>query len=103
MIDKLHNKLILKAEAINILLEIKEKITGESDFTWTSFDDAAELRKEIDDLILRLQTNDRNIIKDIYIHFLPTSTFQEHSIQNSWSNRYMQLAEQFDEIYELCK
>lgn len=93
----------MNIEAINILLEIKEKITDESDFTWTSFDNADELREEIDGLILRLRTGNRDVIKDIYIHFLPTSTFQEHAIQNGWSDRYMQLAEQFDEIYEHYK
>lgn len=93
----------MNIEAINILVEIKEKITDGSDLMWTSFEDAQELREEIDDLILRLQTEDQNVIRDIYTHFLPTSTFQEHSMQNGWSKRYMQLAEQFDKIYESIK
>lgn len=93
----------MEKEAIEILLEIKEKITNESDLMWTSYEDAKELRDEIDNYIIRIQKSDKSVFKDIYVHFLPTATFQEHSMQNGWSARYMQLAERFDKIYELNK
>lgn len=86
--------------AIEILLKIREKITDDSDLIWTCFETADELRKEIDEFILRLDHGDENVINDIYIHFLPTSTFQEHSMQNGWTDEYMKLAGQFDKIYE---
>ena len=90
-------------EAINILLEIRAKITDDSDLMYSSFETAHELRTEIDDLILRLQQDDKEVVKDIYVYFLPTSTFQEHSLQNHWSSRYIELAERFDKIYEQYK
>lgn len=87
-------------EAADILLKIRQKITDDSDLVWTSFETADELRKEIDGFISRLEQGDKKVIKDIYIHFLPTSTFQEHSMQNGWTDDYLKLAEQFDKIYE---
>ncbi len=86
-----------------ILKEIREKVTDDSDLMWTSFETADELRKEIDKLVLRLNSNDKNVLKDIYVHFLPTYTFQEHSMQNGWSEEYMKFAEQFDRIYKSQK
>ena len=90
-------------ETIEILLLIRDKITDDSDLTWTSFETAGELRKEIDGFISRLDQEDTEVLSAIYVHFLPTSTFQEHSLQNKWADEYMKLAERFDEIYERYK
>lgn len=90
-------------QATEILLKVRDKITDESDLVWTSFETAEELRKEIDGFISRLNHGDKEVIKDVYIHFLPTSTFQEHSMQNGWTEEYMKLAERFDKIYERQK
>ena len=87
-------------EAKEILISVKAKITDESDLDWTPFETAVELRKEIDRFIVRLNQGDREVVEDIYVHFLPTSTFQEHAIQNGWTEEYMKLAEQFDKLYE---
>lgn len=84
--------------ATEILVKVRERITDDSDLLWTSFETADELRQEIDGLICRLQQNDNKAIDDIYTHFLPTSTFQEHSIQNGWSDEYMKLADEFDKV-----
>lgn len=90
-------------EITEILLKIRDKITDDSDLIWTSFETAEELRKEIDRFILRLNQGNKYVLKDIYVHFLPTSTFQEHSMQNGWMEAYLKLAERFDEIYERQK
>lgn len=87
-------------EIINILLAVKEKITDDSDLMWTHYETALELRKEIEDCILQLKENDKNILSNIKIYFAPTGTFQEHSIQNGWSKEYLQLASKFDSIIE---
>jgi hypothetical protein len=88
---------------IEILELIKENITEESEFLWTSFENAEELNSEINLIILRLQQQDLKAITDLYVHFLPTSTFQEHSMMNNWTEKYMNLAEKFDHIYERNK
>jgi hypothetical protein len=90
-------------KCIQILKSIQENITDNSDFLWTSYSNADELNSEINSLILRLEEEDKMAIQDAYIHFLPTSTFQEHSMMNDWSEKYMNLSEQFDLIYERNK
>ena len=62
-----------------------------------------ELNSEINSIILRLEQQDIKAISDVYLHFLPTSTFQEHSMMNNWIEKYMKLAEKFDHIYERNK
>lgn len=85
---------------IEILNSIREYITDDSNFDWTSFDNSDQLNNEIDSLIFRFKEEDLTAFRDLYIHFLPTSTFQEHSLSNGWSERYMKLASQYDEVYE---
>lgn len=89
--------------AIEILKSVKENITEGSDFLWTSYESAKELNTEINAIILRLEQQDLKAITDVYVHFLPTSTFQEHSLMNNWVDRYMKLAEKFDKIHERNK
>mgnify|MGYP001182230849 CR=1 FL=1 len=86
-------------ELTEILLQIRDKITDESDLDWTSFTTAEELRKEIDHFIFQLDEGNKGVLDDVYVHFLPSSTFQEHAMQNDWTEEYMKLAERFDKIY----
>lgn len=92
-----------KREAVNILLLIREKITDDSDLMWTSYETAEELRTEIDQCIEGLGRNDKEILNNITYHFAPASTFQEHSLQNGWSDDYQKLAERFDELFKQLK
>lgn len=87
-------------EAIDILLLIREQITDHSDLLWTSYETAQELRSEIDKCMEGLRRHDKKILDDINYHFAPAATFQEHSLQNGWSDKYQELAARFDELYE---
>jgi hypothetical protein len=60
-----------------------------------------ELRNEIDRCIYHLKQNHKEIIGEINLHFAPTSTFQEHSMTNGWTEKFHALAERFDKLYEL--
>lgn len=90
-------------QIINILLKIRERITDDSDLVWTSYETADELKNEIDKYVLELRDGNEKLIKNLNIHFLPTSTFQEHSIQNGWTDEYIKLAAHFDEILNKLK
>ena len=92
-----------KREAINILLLVREKITDHSDLMWTSYETAEELREEIDKCIAGLRRNDKPILDEINYHFSPAASFQEHSLQNGWSDEYQKLAARFDELYKKLK
>ncbi|MFZ6011390.1 MAG: hypothetical protein ACOYXT_13665 [Bacteroidota bacterium] len=88
-------------EIIDILLSIREKITDDSDLDWTIYDTGEDLRHEIDKCIKDLEENDPEAWQNINFHFLPASTFQEHSLQNNWSEEYTKLAERFDKVYKM--
>lgn len=88
---------------IDILKQVKERFADSSDMLWTSYETAKEVRDELDVYIEQLTTGDNNCLDNLSIHFLPTSTFQEHSLQNGWSNEYMKLSEKFDSIYAKIK
>lgn len=90
----------MNEELIFILEKIKEKITDDSDIAWTTFTNAAVLRLEIDKHVKLLTEGNMHSIAELNLHFLPTSTFQEHSISNGWGDEYLQLANKFDRIYK---
>lgn len=98
---ELSNLLFMKeaAELIDILEQIKDKVADDSDMLWTRYDSGAELKREIDQFIVRLREGDFSVLHNINVEFLPTSTFQEHSLQNNWSEAYLKFADQFDKIY----
>lgn len=82
-----------------ILNRIKEKITNSSDMLWTSYETAEDLRLELDIYIKKIAKVDLSFLNDLNIHFLPASTFQEHSLQNNWIEEYLELSNKFDAIY----
>ena len=88
-------------ELISILTVIREKITDDSDLIRTSYETPLELREEIDRCMCHLQQNHKDILDEINFHFSPTSTFQEHSMANGWTESYGVLAARFDKLYEL--
>jgi len=87
-------------ELIDILQKIKSKLTDDSDLMWTSYDKAKQLRDELDIYIEQLKKGDSSCLDKLYMHFAPTSSFQEHSIQNSWSDEYIALSDRFDKVYK---
>ena len=86
-------------ELIEILNKVKERFTDDSDLLWTSYETAKELRDELDVYMEQLSKGDKSCLENLNMHFLPTSTFQEHSLKNDWTNEYMKLSEKFDSIY----
>ena len=90
-------------ELISILEKTKLKISDDSDMVWTGYNGAKELRAEIDLYINQIKGGDLNGLEELSKYFLPTSTFQEHSISNGWADEYLRLAEGFDKIYYSLK
>ena len=88
---------------IDILQKVKERFTDNSDLLWTSYETAKEVRDELDSYIDPLSKGDKKCLENLNLHFLPTSTFQEHSLQNGWTKEYIELSKKFDSIYERIK
>lgn len=90
-------------QLIDILLEIKEHIKDESDCIWTYYETPEQIRDEINKYILELENGNMQSLDEINMHFLPTAAYQEHSMSNGWSDEYIKLAGEFDEIYNALK
>jgi hypothetical protein len=87
-------------DLIGVLLRVRSKITDESDMLWIYFETPSDLRNEIDGFILQLEKEDISCLAGIHTHFMPTGTFQEHSLMNGWSKEYLFIATGFDKIYK---
>ena len=90
-------------DLVDILNFVKAKFTDNSDMLWTSYETAKEVRNELTSYINQINKGDKSCLENLNIHFLPTSTFQEHSLQNGWTEEYMKLSEKFDNIYARTK
>jgi len=86
-------------QLINIIEEVKEKITDGSDMLWTTYETPGELRAELEKYAGELKAGNKNCLYQLHILFLPTSDLQEHSLMNGWSEIYLRLADAFDNIY----
>ncbi len=89
----------LAFETIEILNNIKARINSETDIVWTRFDSVEELMALLNNYIACINSSDTKVYKDLKYEFLPTASFQELSISNGWSKEFMDIAEQYDEIY----
>lgn len=85
---------------IEILKLIKSRTGKDADTSWSSYDDPQELRDELDEYISQLTNGDEEVLDTLNLLFAPTSTFQELSIANDWSDEYLTMAEEFDKIFE---
>ena len=88
---------------IEMLKLIKSRTGKDADTSWSSYDDPQELRDELDEYISKLTDGNEEVLDTLNLLFAPTSTFQELSIANDWSDEYLAMAEEFDKIYEKTK
>ncbi|MFX0077353.1 MAG: hypothetical protein ACFE96_18070 [Candidatus Hermodarchaeota archaeon] len=89
---------------IRILKNIKSYInTKSSNLLMFSFDTSKEVINLIDDHIKRLSRRDISKINDLIVLFLPTSDFQEIAISNGWSEEYLEMAKEFDNLINSLK
>jgi hypothetical protein len=95
--EKRYEQLI--KEAIAILLKVKDN----SDCIWTYYETPEQMRTDIDKYISALEKNSLLLLDETYMHFLPTSGYQEHSIANDWTTEYHKLAERFDNYMKSLK
>jgi hypothetical protein len=90
-------------EIIKIIKTARLKITDDTELVWSGYDSVAGLQAAIDNDIKELIAGDLTKLDSFKFHFLPTSTFQEISLSNGWSEEYMELSLDFDKYYESIK
>ncbi|MDB5257075.1 MAG: hypothetical protein JWM14_1770 [Chitinophagaceae bacterium] len=88
---------------IEMLKLIKSRTGKDADTSWSSYDDPQEIRDELDEYISKLTAGNEEVLDTLNLLFAPTSTFQELSIANNWSDEYLAMAEEFDKLFEKLK
>ncbi len=89
----------LSEDLIDIIEKVKEKTTDSSDMVWTKYDNAKEIRDELDTYIRQLQKHSLESLDKLYMLFLPTASLQEHATTNDWAEEYLDLSAKFDKLY----
>jgi hypothetical protein len=90
-------------DLIDIIEKVKEKITDAGNMVWTDYNNAKELRDELEFYIRELQAGNNTCLEKLHVLFLPTGTLQEHSISNGWADEYIVLSENFDKVSATMK
>ena len=69
----------------------------DNDFAWSSWQDAPEAIREIDDLISCVESGHLPKRSDIEMLFMPTGPIQEVSVSSGWGQEFVELASRLDE------
>jgi hypothetical protein len=84
----------------DILKQIKAFISQDTDTVWAGFDNADKFLEELNQDIEKIENCNFETLEKVHIEFLPTCTYQELSMSNGWSDKYLELSTEFDRIYE---
>jgi hypothetical protein len=82
---------------------VKVNITDNSDMTNCYYETPSELIQMLDKCISEIEQGNMKVIDDLAMEFAPTSSLQEHSMSNGWSDEYLIIAEEFDSVQRLAK
>jgi hypothetical protein len=84
----------------DILKQIKGFVSHDTDTVWAGFENADKFLEELNQDIKKIENCDYQTLEKVQIEFLPTCTYQELSMSNDWSDNYILLSTDFDNIYE---
>jgi hypothetical protein len=99
-IQKLHWTVIDDLFAVAALVKKMVWLVDEkSDTGWSGFDTIEAFIAYLHELHHDLLQASFDALDKLHVDFLPTSTFQEIALANSWSAQYGDLAEAFDALY----
>jgi len=83
---------------LDILSEVRTFLARpENDFGWSSWEDAEAALEEVDGLIASLRAGDLPDTLTMHVLFTVAGPIQEVSLNSGWGNRFLELAERFDE------
>lgn len=90
-------------QLIKLINRVKVNMLDNTDMTYSYYETSSELIQILDKCISEIEQGNLKVIDDLAIELAPTSSLQEHSISNEWSNEYLIIAEEFDSILRLAK
>lgn len=83
----------------NIIKEIKMFIEVPNlDTSWSGYDTAQDLVMDLNKYIKRIEALDGTVIRELNLLFAPSGVLQEISINNCWSDEFIEISEKFDKI-----
>ena len=68
----------------------------DNDFTWSSWSNASDAIRLIDNLISRVESGEMPNQSNLEILFAPTGQIQEVSVGSGWGEEFIELASRFD-------
>jgi hypothetical protein len=83
-----------------VLEIIKTHTTDETDVVWAGYNNVDEFLIDLNTDIEKISFCDFETLDKLNLEFAPTSTYQELSLSNGWSNEYINLSAQFDKLYK---
>lgn len=101
--DKYQYSQVLASQLITVIKRIKVNIADNSDMTYCYYESPAQLIGVLDQYIEEIEQGNIKVIEDLAVEFAPTSSLQEHSLNNGWSDEYLKIAKEFDSIEKLAK
>ena len=82
---------------IAILEESKRLISlPENDFSWSSWEDAEDARREIDGVLSTLRSGESPNVSQMQVLFAPTGPMQEVALSSGWGDAFLDLVSRFD-------
>ena len=93
----------LASQLTTLINEVKKNISSESDMTYCYYNTPTELIAILNKFISEIENGNLNVIDDLAVEFAPTSSLQEHSMGNGWSDEYLIIAEEFDSIERIAR
>lgn len=70
----------------------------DNDFVWSFWEDRKEALEEIDNVLSRLRSGTLpDNLWSLEIYFAPTGPIQEVSVSSGWGDKFLALADRFDE------
>jgi len=86
-----------------ILETIRDYTDKDTDTVWAGYDNADEFLTDLNADIEKVKFCDFATLDKLEMEFAPTSTYQELSLSNGWSENFLELAKRFDKLNEKLK
>lgn len=64
--------------------------------TWSYFESPEAAVTEVEQFLVRAQQHDPDVIFELRVLFAPTGALQDTSMNSGWAERFLELAETFD-------
>ena len=86
-------------ELTRILEDIKRLV--DSPYTvidWSKYNTVEDVLRDLDSFIKRLNSQDESAIEELEFFFAPTGSLQEIYIGSGWGEKYLEIANRFEEL-----